>query len=335
MSEKNSEFTLEYLEKNIYPKLKCKIISVTFQSEYDTLMNLLNDLKTMRTFIIREMHGICAIQNMTQKEVSNNDEFFLYFPKKKNDFLEINDFLLNNINSNNFFINNYVYKGKLIYNEEWQKYKKIIVRFEIQNKDKQINKNLKKSVNDNKENINNNLEEINFIDVIFSFYSDINNYSTILINEIFYNLGEIEINRFCDILNIYYEKGKNFISKNLNIYLCTESILINRGIKQIFKYIMTRKLIYNERFELKDIQKFSDEINIFLDIRDLKYPNITFQCRCHILKLSEISCFVSVIALIDVKHFSFSKRFILLKSAIIIVLKLLKQKIEKELIENE
>ena len=92
--------------------------------------------------------------------------------------------------------------------------------------------------------------------------------------------------------------------------------------------------MYNERFEIKQIQKFSDEINIFVDVRDLKYPDITFQCRCHILKLSEISCFVSVIALIDVKHFSFSSRFISLKSSIIIVLKLLKQKIEKELIES-
>lgn len=328
MSEKDCEFTLEYHIKNIYPKLKHKIIYNVFQSEFDTLMNFLKDSKTMRAFTIRELHGICAIQTINQKEAAK--EFFLIFPKKKNDNLEINEFLMNNINSNHILVNNYVYKTKLIYNEEWQKYKKIIFRLEIQNKEKQTKKNEK----DNKNNINNGLGKSNFIDVINYFYSDINNYSTVLINEIFYDLGENELNRFCDILNIYHEKGKNFISKNLNVYLCAESILINRGIKQIFNFILSRKIMYNERFEIKQIQKFSDEINIFVDVRDLKYPDITFQCRCHILKLSEISCFVSVIALIDVKHFSFSSRFISLKSSIIIVLKLLKQKIEKELIES-
>ena len=163
---------------------------------------------------------------------------------------------------------------------------------------------------------------------------DINNSSTILINEIYYNLGENEINRICDVLNIYYEKGKNFISKNLNIYLCSESILINRSMKQTFNYIISRKLFYHKKFEIKEIQKYKEEINIFVDVKDQIYPDSYFQCRCHILKLSDISCFVSVIALIDVKHFSFSKRFLILKAAIIIVLKKLKKKIESELIEN-
>ena len=335
MSEKDCEFTLEYLKNDISSKFKHKIKSIVFESEYNTLINLLKDLKTMRTFVIREMHGICAVQIMNPKDFIKNKDFFLIFPKKKNENLEINDFLLTNINSNHIYVNNYVYKGKLMFNEEWENYKKVIIRFEIQNKDKQIsNQIIKKNSNDNNENININIEESNIIEMIFSFYSNINNFSTVLINEILYNSGENEINRFCDILNIYYEKCKNFINKNLHQYLCCESILINRGMKQIFNYIMSLKLFYNERFELKDIQKFSDEVNIFVDVKTRKNPNISFQCRCHILKLSEISCFVSVIALIDVKHFSFSKDFVLLKSSIITVLKLLKQKIEKELIEN-
>ena len=194
---------------------------------------------------------------------------------------------------------------------------------------------ISKIFNKNKNyNINNNLEDYNFVDSIFTFYLDINNSSTILINEIYYNLGENEINRICDVLNIYYEKGKNFISKNLNIYLCSESILINRSMKQTFNYIISRKLFYHKKFEIKEIQKYKEEINIFVDIKDQIYPDSYFQCRCHILKLSDISCFVSVIALIDVKHFSFSKRFLILKAAIIIVLKKLKKKIESELIEN-
>ena len=328
MSEKGSELIFDFLETNLYQKLKRKIITLTLQAEFDTLMNLLKDLKAMRAFVVREMHGICAVCSDNGKEKSINGDFLLIFPKKKDTILEINEFLLNNFKSNHIYVNNYVYKGKLIYNEEWEKYKKVIFRFEIQNKDKQINKKNKN------ENINNNLENSNFVDLIFSFYLDINNSSTTLINELYYNLDENEIERFCDVLKIYNEKGKNFISKNLNIYLCSESILINRSITQVFNYIMSRKLIYHKKFEIKDIQKFKDEINIFVDINDQIYPDSYFHCRCHILKLSDISCFVSVIALIDVKHFSFSKRFITLKAAIIIVLKKIRQKIESEVIQD-
>ena len=327
MADKDFQFNFEILKKNIYPKLKRKIITVNLQVEFDTLMNLLKDKKTLRTFLVREMHGICAFLGRTQKEYSLKRELFYIIPKKKDDILEINEFFQNNFRSNHIFVNNYVYKEKLIYNEEWEKYKKVIFRFIIQNKDKQVNNNLpNEKINEN------NLEELNFVDLICSFYIDINNSSTIVINEMYYNLAENEINRFCDVINVFYEKAKNFISKNFNSYLCSESILINRSIMQIFNFIISRKLIHHKNFVIKDIQKYKEEINIYVDIKDQIYPDSYFQCRCHILKLSDISCFVSVIALIDVKHFSFSKRFITLKAAIILVLKKIKQKIESEVI---
>ena len=327
MADKDFQFNFEILKKNIYPKLKRKIITVNLQVEFDTLMNLLKDKKTLRTFLVREMHGICAFLGRTQKEYSLKRELFYIIPKKKDDILEINEFFQNNFRSNHIFVNNYVYKEKLIYYEEWEKYKKVIFRFIIQNKDKQVNNNIpNQKINDN------NLEELNFVDLICSFYPDINNSSTIVINEMYYNLAENEIIRFCDVISVFYEKAKNFISKNFNSYLCSESILINRSIMQIFNFIMSRKLIHHKNFVIKDIQKYKEEINIYVDIKDQIYPDSYFQCRCHILKLSDISCFVSVIALIDVKHFSFSKRFITLKAAIILVLKKIKQKIESEVI---
>ena len=329
MADKDFQFNFEILKKNIYPILKRKIITVILQVEFDTLMNLLKDKKTLRTFLVREMHGICAFLGRTQKEYSLKRELFYIIPKKKDDILEINEFFQNNFRSNHIFVNNYVYKEKLIYNEEWEKYKKVIFRFIIQNKDKQVNNNIpNEKINDN------NLEELNFVDLICSFYIDINNSSTIVINEMYYNLAENEINRFCDVLSVFYEKAKNFISKNFNSYLCSESILINRSIMQIFNFIISRKLIHHKNFVIKDIQKYKEEINIYVDIKDQIYPDSYFQCRCHLLKLSDISCFVSVVSLIDVKHFSFSKRFHTLKAAIIIVLKKIKQKIESEVIED-
>ena len=40
-SEKKNEFTLEYLNKNVYSKFKKKIKTLTLQVEFDTLLNLL------------------------------------------------------------------------------------------------------------------------------------------------------------------------------------------------------------------------------------------------------------------------------------------------------
>ena len=167
MAEKDSQFTLEFLKNNIYHKLKRKILTITLQAEFNTLMNLLKDKKAMRAFLVREMHGICAVHGEKENELPNKNKFFWIFPKKKNENLEINEFLQNNFKSNHIYINNYVYTIKLIYNEEWEKYKKIIFRFEIQNKDKKVNKNLP---NDENENINNNnLEDSKFVDSVFSF----------------------------------------------------------------------------------------------------------------------------------------------------------------------
>ena len=103
---------------------------------------------------------------------------------------------------------------------------------------------------------------------------------------------------------------------------------------QIFNYILSLKAFRNDRFEIKDIQKFNDEINIYIDIKDKTYPNSVYKIRCHILKLSDISCFITIISLIDINYFNLKERFTTLKEAIIFVLKLLKKKIEKEIIQS-
>ena len=104
--------------------------------------------------------------------------------------------------------------------------------------------------------------------------------------------------------------------------------------KQLLNYIMTRKLFYTKKIVLKDVQRYKNEINIYIDIKDKIYPDSVYQTRCHILKLSNISCFVSVISLIDVKHFSLNKRFLTLKACFSLVLKLIKKHVESEIIEN-
>lgn len=289
----NVEPFLNYSENKANNKLKRKLLTCVINAEFNVISNFLKDPKTNKAFFLREMHGIAAIFD------GDNDDskYFLIFPKQKGVNLEIKDFMINNLNSNNILKDLYLLKGELLFSKEWESYKKFVSRYIPITKENFNNKN---SININSNIINNNS---NFLDHIISYYIDIKDNSTVIISEIIYDLNE-------------------------SIF-----ILINRNILQTFKFIMSRKIFYNKRFEIKDIQKFEDEINIYVDIRDKTFPDSVYQSRCHILKLSDVSCFVSIISLIDVKYFSLNKRFNTLKAAIIVVLKLLKQNIEKELIQ--
>ncbi len=338
MKQKEDESLIKILEKDVYPKIKRKILPIILKCEFNMILNFLKDLKTIKTFFIREMHGLaCTFMKNAYTKFDTNLEFYLIFPKNKNDYLELNDFTINNIESNNIYNNNYAYKCNLLYEDEWENHRKSLYRFVILNKDKQKNpKNISNIISDDKNSINenSNINPNNFIDVILSFYIDINDNSTILLNEFYYDLNENDFLRFYDITNTFFEKVKRFIGKNFKIYLCNESILINRSMIQIFNYIMSLKIFYNKRFIIKDIQKFKNEINIYIDIQDKSYPDSFYQTRCHILKLSKISSFVSIISLIDIKYFNLKKRFLTLKTAIIYTLKIIKKHIEKEIIET-
>lgn len=319
----NVEPFLNYSENKANNKLKRKLLTCVINAEFNVISNFLKDPKTNKAFFLREMHGIAAIFD------GDNDDskYFLIFPKQKGVNLEIKDFMMNNLNSNNILKDLYLLKGELLFSKEWESYKKFVSRYIPITKENFNNKN---SININSNIINNNS---NFLDHIISYYIDIKDNSTVIISEIIYDLNESIFTRFYDISAIFFNKLKKYFEKNFKIYMCNESILINRNILQTFKFIMSRKIFYNKRFEIKDIQKFEDEINIYVDIRDKTFPDSVYQSRCHILKLSDVSCFVSIISLIDVKYFSLNKRFNTLKAAIIVVLKLLKQNIEKELIQ--
>ena len=319
----NVESFINYSENKANIKLKRKLLTCVINSEFNVISNFLKDPKTNKAFFLREMHGIASIFDRD----NDDSKYFLIFPKQKGVNLEIKDFMINNLNSNNILKDLYLLKGELLFSKEWESYKKFVTRFIPITKE---NFNNKDNININSNIINNNS---NFLDHIISYYIDIKDNSTVIMSEIIYDLNESIVTRFYDISAIFFNKLKKYFEKNFKIYMCNESILINRNILQTFKFIMSRKLFYNKRFEIKDIQKFEDEINIYVDIRDKTFPDSVYQSRCHILKLSDISCFVSIISLIDVKYFSLNKRFNTLKAAIIVVLKLLKQNIEKELIQ--
>ena len=346
MTEKNEESFLKNLKKSDYKanaNIKTKMLTIVLNVEFNMFINFLKDRTTFKTFFAREMHGLVwSYMKDKQNYYQSNDEFIMVFPKNKGQNLEINDFMINNINSKNMYTKNYVFNTSIKSIESWENFKKIIFRLYIQNEDK-INKNNHNKNHD--ENFNENRifsdnttsskdDDANYIESEVSFYLDINDNSTLLINEFKYDLSENIFLRYYEIVTIFYEKLKNFLSKNFNNYICNESILINRSMNQLYNFLMSRKLFYTKKIVLKNIQKFQNEINIYIDIKDKIYPDSVYQTRCHILKLSNISCFVSVISLIDVKHFSLNKRFLTLKACISLVLKLIKKHVENEVIES-
>ena len=319
------------LENNNNFKLKRKMISIGLKAEFNMLISFFKDPKILRTFFLREMHGFASVIRDDNKdsEFNNKYNFIIVFPKKKGQNLEIKEFMNDNINSNEFFYNNYVYKSEIQYLEEYENYKKILFKIiYINNKDY----NNSSIINNTSNSFSKKLSK--FIDSQLSFYIDIKDNSTVIINEFFYNINENEFSRAYEISYLFLEKLKNFFEKNFQIYFCYESTPINRSILQTFKYIMSRKIFYNKRFKMKEIEENDNEINIYVDVSDKLFPNSIYYTKCHILKLSDISCLVSIISLINVKYFRPNERFLTLKAAINLILKLLKKKIEKELIDS-
>ena len=326
MVEKANDSMLKYLKDSVYCNVKKKIIPIILRIEFNMLMFYFQDITILRAFYLREMYGIFSIKYYNDTQFSKDQDFFLIIPKRKGDLLEIKEFMINNIISKNIFNNNYIFKGKFIYKKRLENYMTGLFRFIA------LNKEIKKNKKENAINLSPNLKIINFIDVIISLYLDINDNSTVIINELFYDLDEAYFSRFNDVIEIYYKKLKMFLEKNFNKYFCNESILINRSILQVFNYIMSTKLFSDKRFEINNIQKQKDEINILVDIKDKIYPDTAYKIICNILKLSEISSFITIKSLIDIKYLSLNERFNILKSGIIFGLKSLKKNIEKEAI---
>ena len=177
MTQKEDESLIKTLERNVYNKLKRKLLPIVLHCEYQMFKNFLKDIKAIKTFYIRELHGIFRISTKNKNPDNNNNlEFYLFFPKNKGEALQINDYIATSMDSKNIYINNYVYKINFIYKDEWENHKKLLIRYYIQNKDKQIDK--KNLIDEfNKDNIiindNSNLNISNFIDLVLSIYVDI------------------------------------------------------------------------------------------------------------------------------------------------------------------
>lgn len=332
----------EYLKANVYNKLKRKIISESFDAEFDMLNQTLRDRKSIKTFITREMHGSLFYK------IINSDQYILIYPKKDNEVFGINDFYTNNNYSNTILMKNHIFLCKWIAYDESENHSLTIIRLIKQIPKDNDNNNSINTNNKNKKltninfgyfSLNINLRDDfdnpnleNYFDEIISLYSDLSDNSTMMIIELYSNLSTKELERYAELTTVFNQRFKIFIKKNLNIYLCNESIIINRSLNQIFNYVISCKAFLNDRFKIKDIVKGVDTIEIFIETKDKFVPNSKYQTKLCIQSLSDISCFVLVMHMIDIKVFDIQTRLLRLKTYTSYVVKLLKKKIENELI---
>lgn len=317
----------EYLKNNIYNKGRRKILVYQISAEFNMVCNFLLKRNFLRTFCIREMHGLLMISKhssifnqdllvSSSEDDNSSPYFFVIFPKKSGDFLEMSDFMNSNTMSRGLFTKNYIYKLKHIYQEKWEGYIKIIERF-IKQENNNIISNFK-----------------NYVDSVVSFYKNTLDNSLVLIDEIYSDLPDKDVNRFTEISNFLFEKLKIFIQKNLDTNLCSESILINRSFKQTYNYIIGCKMFNNKRFLVKQTNINDDLIELLLEIKDQIFPDSSYLSKCRIYKLSDISCLMSITHMTKVEYFNLHERFHSLKEGTIYALQVLKKSIENESIDD-
>lgn len=305
--EPNVSNSYEFLKKNVYNKMKRKLLLFQIKVEYNMISRFLSNPNILKTFFQKEM---------------NNTFFQTSFLNKKKDN-EINENINNGKNNDyNIFImpnngNNIIFKVKSIYNENYLNHSILILRF------------IKEDTQNNNKLSENNSTTEQFIDNVISFYIDINDNSTILINELYTNLSDSIFIKFNEIVHLFYEKLKKFAKEKMNKFCCFESILIPKNIQNIYSYLYSCKIFHNEKFQITKIQKVKEDIEITCQIGSLFPVNIC-ETKLFIRSLSNDSCLVEIVNWMNTSDFKTQGKLLNIKSYITVFLKKLRCRINSE-----
>ena len=246
----------EFLKENIYTKMKTKLLIYPIKVDYNIISNFLFNSNNFKIFL--------------KKEINNNNLFHISFQSKI--YSSYND----NINNDKYKENDYnklillnndgkeskdIFKVKSIYNNNCLNHSILILRFiKAETSDNDLEKNIPKN------------EQI--LDNVISFYLDINDNSTVLINEFYYNLSDALFEKFMKIVHFFYEKTRKFVKEKMKKYFCHESILIQENIEKIYNYLYSCKIFHNDKFKIKKIQKIKKNMEISFEIGSF-FPVIT------------------------------------------------------------
>ena len=281
--------TYEFLKENIYKKIKSKRLIFQIKVEYNIITSFLFDSNILSSFFQKELNNNCCQTSFKAQRTSKNNN--------------------NEKNDNSFNV-------KTIYKKQCLNHSILILRLT-----KKVCPNLI-----NKENTN-KIEE--FLDSVISFYIDIKDNSTILLNELYSNLSDEILSKFDKFLNIFYEKLKIFVKTKMNKYYCFESILIEKGMKDIFKYLSSCKIFKSENINIKKINKMKNIIEISCQINSLFQVNLC-EAKLFIKSLSNDCCLVEIVSLMSIGDFNAQEKLLNIKSVFSLFLKKLRTRIIKE-----
>jgi len=173
-------------------------------------------------------------------------------------------------------------------------------------------------------------EILNIFNIFFSFYVNTNDNSTVVVLEILGNKYYENLESIGNgIKNFFYEEFKKlsiFLYQNFhcNNIINYESILINRPLLQIVKYLNNCKILNNcKYYKLIKIDGNKEKISIFL-------KNEISSLEINIIYLSKISSFVEIKRNFNI--YLSGNDFINNKNADIYLLMRLKDKLEKEIL---
>ena len=191
--------TYEFLKNNIYNKEKKKLLVYPIKAEYQTVSNFLLNPKVLMNFFKKELNNIIVqtpFLNIEDKKRSTNNQ---YIEKDYNIFIIPN----NNPNTKNDF-----FKVKKIFHRHYINHSMLILRF---TKAEAIDIN-----NYNKKDDFNFTSTKQILDKVISFYIDITDNSTLLINEIYSNLDEPLFTNFINVIHLFHQKLNKFIQDKIN-----------------------------------------------------------------------------------------------------------------------
>jgi hypothetical protein len=298
-----NSMTYEFLKENIYNKTKRKILIFTIKAEYNIISNFLFDPNILSCFFQKELNNNCCQTSFNVKKTSKNN---------------------NNENSPNYFIlsedgkdpNSNIFSVKTLYKKHCPNHSMIILRLT-----KKDNSNLIDKENTNK------VEQ--FLDTVISFYIDIKDNSTILLNELYSNLSDEILSKFNKFLNIFYEKLKVFVKSKMNKYYCFESILIEKNMTDIYKYLLSCKLFKDDKIKIKKINKMKNIIEISCEVKSL-FQLDSCEGKLFIKSLSNDCSLVEIVNLINIQDYNSQEKLLNLKSLNSLFLKKLRDRVLKE-----
>ena len=311
MDDNNIPTSYEFLKNNVYNKMKSKLLLFPIKVEFNNISNFLFNIKILKTFFQKGNNNNIFQTSFILKKPSENQTNNNSGDKNKDNY---NEFIILGDNKNE---KNDKFIVKSIYSNHYLNHSIIILRFI---KDKTSNNN---DIEKNNSNI------VQFLDIVISFYIDINDNSTVLINELYSNLLDSLFLKFLKIVDLFYQKLEIFVREKMNKFYNFESILIDNNMKTIFNYLYACKIFDNENFKIQKIRKQNQDMEITCEIGSF-FPVSVCETKLFIRSLSNQLCLVEIVNWINTSDFNTQGKLLNIKSIISVFLKKLRSKINNE-----